>query len=535
MSGDLRHPPAASPDPEEADEKSFSLLNDYWEALNQGEDIDPEAWRSLRPEAAEVIRDLDIVAQLHEARLRIDEDSSFEPPRSMDDPVVGTRGGPKKITLRVIAGPHKGRVFTFGGHDTFLVGRSKRAHFRLATKDKYFSRIHFMVEVNPPYCRLMDMGSRNGTYVNDKKVSQVDLKAGDRIKAGRTTLQLIVKKSRSTSVPVALPFRAPPTRFTNSPSRAFCLDTTIKWCRACRGPVSPPADRNGLGLCPGCQDKIRTHPQPIPGYQVIRELGRGSMGVVRQAVRSEDGAVVALKTITPAVALTPTDMGRFQREAAILYELDHPNIVALREIGEANGKFFFAMDYVFGTDAGRLVKKHGPMSVKRAVSLVCQLLQALDYAHAKRFVHRDIKPSNLLVRQDDDGETALLADFGLARVYQASRISGLTLLGDIGGTVPFMAPEQITDFRNVKPTVDQYGAGATLYTLLTGRFIYDFPPQDEKRLLMILQDRPIPIESRRPEILAELAAIIHRALAKDPKDRFADAKAMRKALLKFGR
>jgi serine/threonine-protein kinase len=235
------------------------------------------------------------------------------------------------------------------------------------------------------------------------------------------------------------------------------------------------------------------------------------------------------------MAPTPADIGRFQREAAILYELDHPNIVALRDIGEASGKFFFAMDYVFGTDAGRLLKKHGPMSVRRAVGLVCQLLQALDYAHAKGFVHRDIKPSNLLVRQEDDGETALLADFGLARVYQASKVSGLTLLGDIGGTVPFMAPEQITDFRHVKPAVDQYGTGATLYKLLSGRFIYDFPPQDEKRLLMILQDRPIPIESRRPEIPAELAAIIHRALAKDPKDRFADVRAMRKALLKFGR
>src|SRR5205807_2920005 len=118
--------------------------------------------------------------------------------------------GPMKITLRVIAGPHKGREFAFRGHDTFLVGRSERVHFRLASKDKYFSRIHFMVEVNPPHCRLMDMGSRNGTYVNDKKVSQADLKAGDRIRAGRTILVLSMKKSRRAVVPVAKPFRPPP-------------------------------------------------------------------------------------------------------------------------------------------------------------------------------------------------------------------------------------------------------------------------------------------------------------------------------------
>jgi len=307
----------------------------------------------------------------------------------------------------------------------------------------------------------------------------------------------------------------------------------VTWCRACRAPISPTTDGSVATLCPACREKILKHPQIIPGYQIIRELGRGSMGVVYLAVRTDDGAVVGLKTITPAVAPTPADIGRFQREAAILYELDHPNIVALRDMGEANGRLFFAMDYVFGMDADRLLKKHGPMSVGRAVSLICQMLQALDYAHAKGFVHRDIKPSNLLVRQEGDGETALLADFGLARVYQASKLSGLTLLGDIGGTVPFMAPEQITDFRNVKPAVDQYGTGATLYRLLTGRFIYDFPHEDEKRLLMILQDDPIPIELRRPDIPTGLAGAIHRSLARNPKERFADARGLRKALVGF--
>jgi serine/threonine-protein kinase len=289
-------------------------------------------------------------------------------------------------------------------------------------------------------------------------------------------------------------------------------------------------------LCPSCQEKIKSQPQLIPGYQIIQELGRGSMGVVHLAIRTEDGTAVALKTITPAVAPTPADIGRFQREAQILYELDHPNIVALRDVGEANGRLFFAMDYVFGTDAGRLLKKQGvsrPMSIPRAVGLICQMLQALDYAHAKGFVHRDIKPSNILVKQGDEGEVALLADFGLARVYQASKLSGLTLLGDIGGTVPFMAPEQITDFRNVQPAVDQYGAGATLYRLLTGHFIYDFPVEDEKRLLMILQDEPVPIQSRRPDIPQELATVIHRSLEGDPKDRFPDVRAMRRALVRF--
>src|SRR5262249_39332353 len=144
----------------------------------------------------------------------------------------------------------------------------------------------------------------------------------------------------------------------------------------------------------------------------------------------------------------------------------HPNIVAFQEMGESEGRLYFAMDYVRGTDAAALLKEHGPLPVARAVGLVRQMLRALDYAHAKQFVHRDIKPANLLVAGAGGQETARLADFGLARVYQASQLSGLTMTGDIGGTVAFMAPEQITNYREAKPPVDQYAAAASLYNLL---------------------------------------------------------------------
>src|SRR5262249_40419878 len=151
-----------------------------------------------------------------------------------------------------------------------------------------------------------------------------------------------------------------------------------------------------------------------------------------------------------------------------------------REMGESNGQLYFAMDYVPGTDAGRLLKAHGPLPAGRAVALVCQLLEALEYAHAKGYVHRDIKPANLLVTEIGGREVAKLADFGLARVYQTSRLSGLTMMGDRGGTIAFVAPEQLTHFRDAKPAVDQYSAGATLYNLLTQRFVYDLPKQTEK-------------------------------------------------------
>src|SRR5436309_8063053 len=119
-----------------------------------------------------------------------------------------------RVTLTVIGGPHTGQAFSFSGHDTFLVGRSKRAHFRLPAKDRYFSRVHFLVEVNPPQCRLMDMGSRNGTYVNGQRVEEaVDLTDGDQIKAGHTVFRL----SLAEDAPPAPSVSAPAPSSTSSP------------------------------------------------------------------------------------------------------------------------------------------------------------------------------------------------------------------------------------------------------------------------------------------------------------------------------
>jgi serine/threonine-protein kinase len=464
-----------------------------------------------------------------------------------------------QITLEITAGPHKGRRFLFAQHDTFIVGRSKHAHFRLPTKDKYFSRIHFMVEANPPHCRLIDLGSRNGTYVNGQKVVKADLNNGDQIKAGRTILRVCFhpgekEARRGASLREVSEFirpsspcsiepdgggtpekpRPPAPMFPNLPP------VPMKQCRVCSAPIPTAlrsaANRQGaplILLCTACQEEIRNHPQPIPGYQMVRELGRGNMGIVSLAIHEASGTVLALKTITPAAAGSRTQIDRFLRETHILRKLDHPNIVPFRDMGEVNGQFYFAMDYVRGTDAGQLLKSQGPFPIGRAVGQVCQLLDALEYAHDRGFVHRDIKPSNMLVKQVDGQEVVMLADFGLARVYNESIFSGLTMIGEVGGTIAFMPPEQISNFREAKPAADQYGAGATLYKLLTGKFIYDLPPEFEQQLLMIMHKPPVAIQTRRPDIPRDLAIVIHRSLAKNPAKRFPDVKAMQPALSAF--
>jgi serine/threonine-protein kinase len=279
---------------------------------------------------------------------------------------------------------------------------------------------------------------------------------------------------------------------------------------------------------------IRQQHQSIEGYELVRELGKGAMGVVYAAINQFDQSVVALKLIVPHVVPDEQDVARFVREAEILRELRHPNIVGFRDAGESNGRLYYTMEFVRGADAYEICRGQGRLPVGRAVRLVCQLLEALAYAHDRKFVHREIKPANVLVTNSNGLETTKLADFGIARMYQTSRISGLTLTGVICGTPLFIAPEQITHFRDSKPPVDQYAAGGTLYYLLTGQYPHgDEQSSAAEMLLMKLEKDYVPILSRRNDLPQDLVTAIDRSLRRAPAERFPSVSAMRDAISPF--
>jgi serine/threonine-protein kinase len=462
-----------------------------------------------------------------------------------------------RVQIAVIAGPHQGQVYLFCGHDVFIVGRSKHAHFRLPHTDEYFSRLHFLVEINPPHCRLVDLGSTNGTYVNGQKVALEELHDGDLVQGGQTVMRVSVEENDDEPVsvpaggtpspppPIQMPaaapaalaasFRAPATEAPHPPEAGLTAQ-----CSVCASPAPPiiatiNESQTTAGpawpVCEDCRAQSRLLPQPFPNYLLVRELGRGGMGVVYLTLDVRHGDTVALKTIAPERQCGVAEVERFLREARILEQLHHRHVVAFREMGESCGQLYLAMDFVAGVDAKAMLERDGPLPVERAVHLIAQALEALHHAHQRGFVHRDVKPANLLVVQQDGTESAMVLDFGLARAYQMSQLSGLSMMGQVGGTVPFMAPEQLTNFRESRPSVDQYAAAATLYTLLTGKYVHDFPPGFHQRFLEILQDDAVPIRRRRQELPQALADVIHRALDRSPENRFPDAAAFRAALL----
>jgi len=362
-----------------------------------------------------------------------------------------------------------------------------------------------MVEVNPPLCRLTDLESTNGTLVNKVRVHEANLIDGDVIRGGKTRIRVSIVEDdiRATRQQV------------KAPVSEGALDTESET-------VAPHVHEQLQPAAPG---------RHIGPYEVMGELGRGGMGVVYLARRSPDAAPVALKTIRPDVSVSERDVRLFLREAEVLQSLQHPRIIQFIEVGENAGQIYFAAEYVLGINAGQLLKQHGKLEPSTAVGIVCQVLEALDYAHGRRFVHRDIKPQNILIASPEKSLIVKLADFGLARVYETSKMSGITMQGEVGGSLAYAPPEYLTNYRDAIPAGDIYSVGATLYTLLTGEGIYEFPASMAKAVLMVLQTDPAPLNNESRQVSAPILKIIRKALQRDPRHRFGSAAEMRQALL----
>ena len=261
--------------------------------------------------------------------------------------------------------------------------------------------------------------------------------------------------------------------------------------------------------------------QTVGKYRILDRLGRGGMGTVYKAIDETLDREVAIKVLNPD--LTDADvLKRFRAEAVTLARLNHPGIATIYELHRHGDELLMVMEFVRGETFHDLAERLGPLAPPQAVHLCTQVLDALAHAHRAGVVHRDLKPANLMVTETG---TVKVMDFGIARVLGSEHF---THGGYMMGTPAYMAPEQVLG-RDIDGRADLYSVGVVLYRLLSG----ELPFKADTAIAMVqkqVSEPPTPIHTFRPDLPAWCTAVLDRALAKDPADRFQTADELRGAL-----
>jgi pSer/pThr/pTyr-binding forkhead associated (FHA) protein len=444
------------------------------------------------------------------------------------------------VRLLVEKGPCAGQQFEFERPNTFLVGRGRDCHVRLPN-DSFVSRHHFIVFVHPPSAAVRDLGSQNGTYVNGTRIPSsgksaanqsassqpFHLKSGDRIQAGKSTFCVEIPLDGADhdvlqcedSGALITP------RLTPEKQAAAHLRPT-SMTKSDAGPL--PWNLAGLETDTSGGASIPT----IPGYTAKELLGEGGLGVVYRAADQRTGRIVAVKLVRKALCGEGQHQARFLREMDILRGLRHPNIVQLEHCGFTPTVIFFVMELCTDGNLEDYVKRSGKggLSYKSALKAFMQLLRGLAFAHDQGIVHRDIKPSNILLTRGNKRNYIIkISDFGLAKQFQLAGFSGLTTTGECGGSMYYMAKEQLVDYRFAQPRSDVWSAAATFYFMLTGE-----PPRQEMDgdlVRAILEGEVPPLLRKKPNVPPKVAAVVEKALESEPEKRFRNGGAFLQAML----
>ena len=276
------------------------------------------------------------------------------------------------------------------------------------------------------------------------------------------------------------------------------------------------------------QLRVRTLHQTLGRYLIEAEIGRGAMGVVYRAYDPQIGRQVAIKTIS----LTGQEFGdeqeyrsRFLREVRAAGRLSHPGVVTIFDAGEdpETQEPYLVMEYVTGEPLSKLLGRHRKLSLPLSLQYAQEIAEALDYAHSQGVVHRDIKPANILITEDGH---AKIADFGVAWLRQE-----ITQVGEVVGSPAYMAPEQMSG-KQGDARSDLFSLGVVLYSMITG--FRPFQGNSAKTVVFkVMNIEPVPVTSFQTEVSPELDAIVSRAIAKDPEERYPSGAALARDIQAF--
>jgi serine/threonine-protein kinase len=405
------------------------------------------------------------------------------------------------------------------------------------TLDSALSREHFQLEHTPPLCHLVELGSTNGTKVNDLRVERVLLRDGDTISAGDSCFRVQFDEAEGDISVLGRCCLCSEQILSNSQYHNLVPATAP--APAAIGVLDIQPRSGAVTLCERCETRRRQFPDTSPEYVIEDLIGEGGMGQVYRALQISQNRRVAIKMMIANSTAGEKAIDYFHREIQALQGMlmaggrGHPGIVEFYDLFQVEGHLQLVMEYVDGKNALEWVRALGqPLPVVSAARIGRLLLSALHYAHSRGYVHRDIKPSNLLVMGPAHRPVVKLSDFGLAKSLVETNVSpNLTRQGDVGGSVGFLSPEHIRQFAEVREASDIYCAGATLFFLLTENYPFlGFDPRRPDAYEMVLEHPPVPLRAFRPDAPEGLERVLLKAMKKRPRDRFRSAQAMWQAL-----
>jgi len=410
------------------------------------------------------------------------------------------------------------RTFPLQAGAGYVMGRSSTCDITI--RDPALSRRHIEVRATKDGVAVTDLGSSNGCRVNDARVSEALCGVGDTIRLGET--ELVIDEF---STGVSLTAELPQARVTDLLSR-------LPSCSGCNVLVPKIDVQKGLARvsgdkvsCARCDDAHLG--RLLGGFRILAPLGEGAMGAVYRAEQVSLGRIVALKMLLKCFTADEAAVQRFLREARVGGRCDHPGIVQVIDAGLHEGIYFLALEFVAGQNLAERQQPQGRLLLEDVLKVGAEVTAAMSHAHARGVIHRDIKPGNIL--WSTAGEVKV-TDLGLAKSFEESGLSQLTMAGTTMGTLTYMPPEQLSDARLADARSDIYSTGATLFHLLTGQ--RPFPGRTPRDYAEQIRTSPIhwPPNAAGIDIPRELHGAIERAMAKSPEARFQTMEAFRDAL-----
>jgi serine/threonine protein kinase len=394
--------------------------------------------------------------------------------------------------LFVIAGPDKGKAFPLPEGETLLVGRSKATETRLT--DPHVSRVHCQIQMEADRVIVSDYESAGGTFVNNRKINQQEIKPGDTIRIGETQL-------RYQDDDVAEASTMAPKTITPRPA------------------ASPAGD---LGELSG---------KTISHFQVGPVIAKGHSGVVFKARDTKENRDVALKILWPEISKVDDEMQRFIRAIKTMLPLKHPNLVEIYGAGKTGQYCWTAMEFLDGESLTQVIQRIGVAGLldwRNAVRVAIHVARALEYAEEHQIIHRNITPANILVCSSD--KLTKLGDMMLAKALEGTLAETITRPGELVGDVSYMSPERTKGtLAEVDGRSDIYSLGATTYALLTGRppFIGDSLTDTVRKIRQAEPEKPKKYQLAIPD---QFEGVVLKMLAKRPEDRYQSAAELLKEL-----